>query len=60
MIRHGVFYWWLYRCAMKFAHRYNWHYAPMIHLANGDCQRWCHWCGFRESYRVYKKKGVHK
>lgn len=38
------------------AHRFNWHYAPVIGPIDGHpdgkdrYQRWCQWCGFRESY----------
>lgn len=41
-----------YRLVMRVAHRYNWHYAPMIGpiLPEGATQRWCTWCGFRETY----------
>ena len=42
---------WLYRPLMRFAHRYNWHYAPAAGPAHGDnyClqQHWCQWCGLR-------------
>lgn len=38
--------WVLYRAVMKFAHRFNWHYAPPIY-PEGDTQLWCKWCGFR-------------
>jgi len=35
---------------MRFAHRYNWHYAPEIGpLEDGNTQRWCEWCGFRQT-----------
>lgn len=44
-----------YRTVMRLAHRWNWHYAPVIGpLEPGDgndFQRWCHWCGFRQDFR---------
>lgn len=47
-----MIYGWLYRNLMKLAHRYDWHYAPMHGpLEDGATQRWCQWCGFRETYR---------
>lgn len=41
----------LYRLIMKIAHKYHWHYAPLIGpiLPDGTYQRWCKWCGFRET-----------
>lgn len=37
---------------MKLAHRYDWHHAPEIGpFEDGKYQRWCKWCGFRESFR---------
>jgi hypothetical protein len=45
-----------YRTVMKLAHRFNWHYAPIIGpLQPGDgrdFQRWCQWCGFRQDFRA--------
>lgn len=42
--------WRLYRLLMKVAHRYDWHYAPEIGpFEDGSTQRWCQWCGFRQS-----------
>jgi len=39
----------LHRLIMRIAHYYDWHYAPIIGpFENGDTQRWCQWCGFRE------------
>lgn len=50
-----MIYGWLYRTLMKLAHRYNWHHAPVIGPISGSdtwrYQRWCQWCGLRESYR---------
>ena len=41
----------LYRALMRLAHRFDWHYAPKIGpLQDGSTQRWCQWCGFRQSY----------
>ena len=41
----------LYRVLMRLVHRYDWHYAPFIGpFEDGATQRWCKWCGFRESY----------
>jgi hypothetical protein len=44
-------YWWGYRVVMRIAHRCQWHYAPLIGPIHptGEYQRWCHWCGFRET-----------
>jgi hypothetical protein len=41
-----------YRKFMEFMHRHNWHYAPEIGplAPTGHMQKWCKWCGFRESY----------
>lgn len=43
---------------MKLAHRFNWHYAPIHQLIDTErpYQRWCQWCGFRESYRYDPKQ----
>lgn len=42
---------------MKVAHHFNWHYAPMIGpFEDGTTQRWCKWCGFRESYKKCNEK----
>ena len=42
----------LYRTLMKLTHHFNWHYAPVIGPLEpgGDYQRWCQWCGLRQSY----------
>jgi len=40
----------LYRPIMKFAHRYNWHYAPPIY-PEGDTHLWCKWCGFQQTVK---------
>lgn len=39
----------LYRPAMRLAHRYNWHYAPpnTFDLYGGERNHWCQWCGLR-------------
>ncbi|CAB4167932.1 hypothetical protein UFOVP868_68 [uncultured Caudovirales phage] len=45
-----------YRALMRFAHRFNWHYAPIIgpmmcdpgDPREGKRQRWCQWCGMRD------------
>lgn len=39
-----------YRLTMRFAHRFNWHYAPPIY-PEGDTQLWCKWCGFRATIK---------
>lgn len=41
-----------YHKFMEFMHRHNWHYAPEIGpiWPDGSMQKWCKWCGFRESY----------
>lgn len=38
-----------YRHVMRFAHRYNWHYAPPGYLRDTPNQNnhWCQWCGLR-------------
>lgn len=58
-IRVMGFWYWLfcrtgaYRLVMRVAHRYHWHYAPMHGpLQDGSTQRWCEWCGFRQTYPV--------
>lgn len=49
-----MIYGWLYRNLMKLAHRSDWHHAPMVGpLEDGATQRWCKWCGFRETYRPF-------
>lgn len=47
----------LYRLVMKLAHRYDWHYAPIIGplSPDGTYQRWCKWCGFRQSFTIGPK-----
>jgi len=39
-----------YRLIMRFAHKFNWHYAPPIY-PEGDTQLWCKWCGFRQTIK---------
>lgn len=39
-----LFYRFLYRPLMKFAHRFNWHYAPPCY-PDGDTLLVCSWCG---------------
>lgn len=49
----GAFYrtGWFYRAVMRVAHRFSWHYAPEFGpLEDGRYQRWCHWCGMRETF----------
>jgi len=43
-----------YRTFMRLAHRFDWHYAPVIGplLPDGSYQRWCKWCGFRQSFWI--------
>ncbi len=48
----------LYRMLMKLAHKYHWHYAPPVYPDN-DMQLWCKWCGFRETYKNYRKIGIY-
>jgi len=40
-----------YRLAMRISHRFDWHYAPVIGPLSPDMtsQRWCKWCGFRQT-----------
>jgi len=46
-----VIYAFFYRTLMRIAHRFDWHYAPFIGpFEDGRVQRWCKWCGFRQSY----------
>ena len=41
---------WFYRAVMRFAHRYNWHYAPTHGpFEDGSKQQWCEWCGMRHT-----------
>lgn len=49
---------WIKRKFTIFAHKYDWHYAPIIGpLTPGwEYQRWCQWCGFRESYKYNPKE----
>jgi hypothetical protein len=48
--------WVFYRPLMRLAHRFNWHHAPMHGpLEDGAMQRWCQWCGFRETYRQSRR-----
>lgn len=53
----GFWYWLFcrigaYRFTMKFMHKRNWHYAKIIGPIepDGNYQRWCQWCGFRQTY----------
>jgi hypothetical protein len=47
-----MIYAYFYRKLMKITHRYNWHYAPLFGpFEDGSTQRWCRWCGLRETYR---------
>jgi hypothetical protein len=34
-----------YRAAMRFGHRFNWHYMPPTYGFEGGVLRRCHWCG---------------
>lgn len=44
----SFYYRFIYRHLMRLAHRYNWHYAPIIGpMDDGKRFRWCHWCGMR-------------
>ena len=56
-----MIYGWLYRSLMKLAHRFDWHYAP-VHgpISGGDrpYQRWCQWCGLRQSYSYDPRKPI--
>jgi hypothetical protein len=54
--------WRLYRALMKLAHRYDWHYAPMIEpiAPEGDMQLWCKWCGFRQTVKQLGDDASHK
>jgi hypothetical protein len=47
----------LYRVIMRFAHKYNWHYAPPIY-PEGDTQLWCKWCGFSQTIKRKNRKGI--
>jgi len=40
----------VYRATMRIAHKFNWHYAPPIHLGD-NTQLWCQWCGFRQTIK---------
>lgn len=43
------------------AHKFDWHHAPVFGPIMDDermaYQRWCQWCGFRESYSYDPRKG---
>jgi hypothetical protein len=46
---------WTYRKLMVLAHRFDWHHAPVFGpFEDGRYQRWCQWCGFRETFGVVK------
>ncbi len=52
-----MIYGWLYRSMNKLAHRYNWHHAEVFGpFEDGRYQRWCQWCGLRESYSYDPRK----
>jgi hypothetical protein len=52
-----MIYGYLYRLVMRLAHRYDWHYAPRIGpFEDGATQRWCKWCGFRETYYPHEER----
>ena len=61
-----LFYVWcrhLYRPVMRFAHRYNWHYAPPSQLnpIYGEQNHWCQWCGLRgTTYKVDPNESISK
>jgi predicted RNA-binding Zn-ribbon protein involved in translation (DUF1610 family) len=39
------------------AHKYDWHYAPVYGpFKDGHYQRWCKWCGLRDSYPYHPKR----
>ena len=49
----------IYRFVMKLAHHFDWHYAPVLGpIAGGPrpFQRWCKWCGLRQSYKYDPRK----
>jgi hypothetical protein len=49
----------LYRWLVKFAHRFDWHHAPVYGpQQDGRYQRWCHWCGLRQSYTYDPRKPI--
>ena len=51
------FYGWFYRAFMRLAHRFEWHHATISGpFEDGKSQRWCRWCGLRESYRYDPRK----
>ena len=44
----------IYRWFTILAHKFNWHHAPVIGPICDNqrpYERWCKWCGFRETYR---------
>ena len=46
-----------YRRVMKLAHKLDWHHAPMHGpFEDGATQRWCQWCGFRETYQPSEER----
>lgn len=42
-----------YRNLQRLLHHFDLHYAPVHRpiLPDGDYQRWCQWCGFRQSFK---------
>ena len=46
------YYRFLHRPLMRLAHRFDWHYAPVIGplQPGGGYQQWCQWCGLRATY----------
>lgn len=45
----------VYRHLMRFAHKFNWHYAPeSLPFEDGSTQLWCQWCGFRMTKKNLK------
>ena len=53
-----IFYRTLYRPLMRLAHRFNWHYAPITTMANGDTHQWCKWCGLRQVHTVFRPSSI--
>ena len=40
-----------YLCFVILAHKFDWHHAPVYGpFDDGRYQRWCQWCGLRQSY----------
>lgn len=48
-----MIYGFFYRLIMRLAHKFNWHYAPVIGplFDSTIYQYWCKWCGLRMDFK---------